>query len=338
MEQEHRTAMPELTAQNRIDDAALDALIAAHDGDMALLYLYRLRGDTDREGAARALCRTLQDIDAAEEKLRRLGLLPVSGRAPSDAAAPAAAPVGQPAGAPPAREDLAQKSAAPLPPAQELPEYTADEISRRSRGNSALTVIYQEAAQVMGKTLNGNDLRVLFGIYDHLGLPPEVIVELLHWCGELYREKYGDGRRPGPRFLQQEAYAWADREIMTLEQAEEHIRAYRQRKSQLEQIRCSLALPALSPTQTKDISAWLEQGFGEEAIGIAADRTLTNTGALKWNYLRKILQSWHERGLHTPQEIREKDPARSDAPAKAPEKPGSKPIDKDALLSILDKI
>ena len=82
----------------------------------------------------------------------------------------------------------------------------------------------------------------------------------------------------------------------------------------------------------------LDQGFGEEAICLAADRTLTNTGALKWNYLRKILQSWHERGLHTPQEIREKDPARSAAPAKAPEKPGSKPIDKDALLSILDKI
>lgn len=334
--------MPELNAQNRIDDAALDALIAAHDGDMALLYLYRLRGDTDREGAARALCRTLQDIGAAEEKLRRLGLLPAEDSAAAQAA-PSAAPSGRTVSTSPAKEEPAappEQAGAPLPPAQELPEYTADEISRRSRGNSALTVIYQEAAQVMGRTLSGNDLRVLFGIYDHLGLPAEVIVELLHWCGELCREKYGESRRPSPRFLQQEAYAWADREIMTLEQAEEHIRAYRQRKSDLEQIRGALQLSALSTTQARDISAWLDQGFGEDAICLAADRTLTNTGALKWNYLRKILQSWHERGLHTTQEIQEKDPARS-AAAKSPEKPGKsgeKPLDDAAWAKLLEKI
>ncbi len=299
-----------------ISPAELDKLIAAHDGDVALLWLYRLRnGRLDAEKAAGDLCRTLQEIRAAEEKLNRMGLAPAS---------PAPAP-------PEGRPEPA--------PAEELPQYTAEEIGRRSAGKPALQVIYDEAAQVLGRALNSNDLRVLFGIYDHLGLPPEVILELLHFCGELCRWKWGESRRPTPRFLEQEAYAWANREILTLEQAEDYIRFRRERHGDLGRIRESLGLRELSSTQEKDLNLWLEQGFGEEAIAIAADRTLTNTGTLKWGYLRKILQNWHEKGLHSPAEIAEKDPARSARSAKAPAPSrGQKPLSPEEWETILNKI
>ena len=170
--------MPEKPAENCISSAVLDKLIAAHDGDVSLLWLYRQRyGALDEEQAAQALCRTLQEIRAAEEKLRRMELLPEGG-------APA----------------LRQPPEPDAP--EELPQYTAGEISRRSAGNSALSAVYAEAAQVMGRALSSNDLRVLFGIYDHLSLPPEVILELLHFCGELCLWKYGESRRPSARFLE----------------------------------------------------------------------------------------------------------------------------------------
>ncbi len=58
-----------------ISPQAADRLIAAHDGDVALLYIYRLRtGCTGHEQAARDLCRTLREIEAADEKLSRLAL------------------------------------------------------------------------------------------------------------------------------------------------------------------------------------------------------------------------------------------------------------------------
>ena len=72
---------------NLIGASAADRLIAAHDGDVALLYLYiRRSGAADTEGAARALCRTLGEMEAALEKLGRMGLL---------ADVPAAMPAGQ---------------------------------------------------------------------------------------------------------------------------------------------------------------------------------------------------------------------------------------------------
>ena len=77
--------MPEKQAENCISSAVLDKLIAAHDGDVALLWLYRQRtGALDEEQAAQALCRTLQEIRAAEEKLRRMELLPEGGVLLSD--------------------------------------------------------------------------------------------------------------------------------------------------------------------------------------------------------------------------------------------------------------
>ena len=67
-------------------------LIAAHDGDVALLWLFlRQRPGSTLEDAARALCRTRAELEAAYEKLQRLSL-------PAVKAAPAAAPAVKKAG------------------------------------------------------------------------------------------------------------------------------------------------------------------------------------------------------------------------------------------------
>ena len=79
-----------------ISPQAADRLIAAHDGDVALLYIYRLRtGCTGHEQAARDLCRTLREIEAADEKLSRLALFDGGAHGASPApvqAAPAPVP------------------------------------------------------------------------------------------------------------------------------------------------------------------------------------------------------------------------------------------------------
>ena len=48
-------------------------------------------------------------------------------------------------------------------------------------------------------------------------------------------------------------------------------------------------------------------GFDCETLMDAYDRTVTNTGSLKWSYMNKIVTSWHEKGLHTLDEIAKHD-------------------------------
>lgn len=293
------------------DKSIAEALIAAHDGDVALLYIYLCcRGGEDLERAARELCRTMGEISAAWEKLQRMGLLPGE-RAFQDRPVPAPKPA----------------------PTEELPEYETEDLVRRSREDAGFSAIVTEAQKVLGHVLSSSDLKRLFGIYDYLALPPEVILMLLNHCVSI-----SQGRRPSMRFIEKEAYVWANREIMSLEQAEEYIRSSRRRREDMGRIKESLGIRGreLTATEQKYISSWLDMGFGEECISIAYDRTVTNTGALKWNYMNKILLSWHEKGIHNAAQLEEKEGRRKTAPTRT--NTPDKPIDMEALRAIVEKM
>ena len=181
-------------------------------------------------------------------------------------------------------------------------------------------------------------MKTLFGIYDYLALPPEVIMMLINYCVARCREQSTPEhtRRPSMRSIEKEAYNWVHQEILTLDQAEEYIRRQRERRDALGRAKAALGIHGreLTPTETKYISAWLDMGFDEDALAIGYDRTVTNTGALKWSYMNKIMQSWHEKGLHSAAEIESGDPRRRPQQSAAL----GKAIDMDELQSVLEKI
>jgi len=300
--------MPDKITDNSIFTGAADKLIAAHDGDVALLYIYFARHpNASAEQAACDLCRTLAEISAAQEKLERMGL---RGKA----------------------------AAVPAPvfsePEEKIPEYTSDDIKRRSDEDKQFSLILAEAKNLIGRPLNSVDIKILFGVYDYLALPLEVILELLHYCYELNHERYSGKRRLTVKFIEKEAYYWANHEIITLERAEEYISHQRGLWDDVAKIKALLGIHgrALTASEEENIKSWLEMGFEEEAISIAYDRTVTNTGGLKWNYMSAILRSWKERDLFDAREIEEKDG--KNRPADAP----GKKIDINELKSIYDKI
>ena len=305
--------MAERGTDNCISAAAVDRLLAAHDGDVALLWLWLSRhAQPDLESAARDLCRTRAEMEAAWEKLRRMELA-------QSAAAPAAPPAVSPAPIEPSRQ-------APADP----PEYTARDIVER--GDPAFTALVAEAQRVLGHGLSTPDLKKLFGIYDYLALPAEVVMQLLHYCAASSR-----GRLPSMRYIEQEAYIWADREILTLEQAEAFIAEQARRREESTAVAELLGIRGreLTGTERKYIQSWLDAGTPRELISLAYDRTVTNTGALKWGYMNKILQSWREKGLRSVAEVQEKDlPPRRREPAKQPDRPRNI----GQLLDALDKL
>ena len=78
-------------------------------------------------------------------------------------------------------------------------------------------------------------------------------------------------------------------------------------------------------------------GFPDEAISMALDRTLVKTGKLNWKYMDAILQSWHQKGLHQPGEIEEKDSfGRKAAPVRPAKK--DKPVSIEDIKGLVGKI
>ena len=318
--------MQQSASENLISQASADRLIAAHDGDVALLYIYLQRTGGDLEGAARELCRTMGEIEAAHEKLLRMGLI---GTLPAPSPAVPAEPP---------RTDMQQEMK--LPPAEELPEYRAEDIVRRSKEDDAFAAIVAEAQKVLGHVLSSSDLKRLFGIYDYLALPPEVVLELLNYCVSISCSPSGEGRRRlSMNFVEKEAFAWVHMEIFTLEQAEEYIQKSQQRRSDIGKISEALGIHGrtLAPSERRFVNTWLDMGFSLEVIELAYDRTVTSTGKLNWGYMNKILQTWYEKKLHTPAEIEANDPRRKPAKVKSAVKQ-DKPIDLDRLRAALDKM
>ena len=256
---------------------AADRLLGLRSGDAALLYLYLLRhGECDaRAAAALGLSASYADCMAL---LQKAGLV---NAVPGDEAPPK-----------PERPD-------------ELPEYTAEEITRRSDTDPVFQRLVNETSARLGKILTGADLKALFGIYDHLGLPSEVIVLLVSWCIRETKRRFGSGQFPTLRQIEKEAYIWANRELFTYERAEQYLKTRSARQTESAELAKLLGIydRGLSPTEEKYLTAWLDMGFGRDAVMKAYDRTITKKGELAWPYMNRILENWHQKNLHTVPEI-----------------------------------
>ena len=293
-----------------IQRAAAERVIASGNGDAALLLLYLCGTERVLElsSAAKALGRTEAEIASAANALRGMGAFP--------------------------------KSAQALPQPEELPEYAAEEITRRCKEDTSFQALVGEAQRRLGHILSGAELKTLFGIYDHLGLSTDVIMMLINHCSETFAKRYGGGRNPTMRYIEREAFVWANRELVTMELAEAYLKRREQQEQGREQVRRAMGLTerALSTSEKRYIEEWLELGFSPEAIEIAYDRTVTNTGSLKWRYMDSIIRSWDAKGIHTPKEIERLDRRPGEKRGRSAEPSGSSQADLARMEKLLEKL
>ena len=269
----------------------IDKLIRAGDGDAALLYLYILKtcGQSTTSEAAAALGKNAGGIATAMSVLSRLGLIKLSD---SDNAS-----------SPETQPDLTADSLAEEPQRRSLAE-----MKRELESGSVFFSLAEETQRSLGKILSPEELLRLFGIYDALSLPPEVILQLITHCITESRGR-SNGRMPSMRYIEKAAYTWEREGIFTLEKAEKYLKTLDALRSKRGEIRSALQIRdrEFSETERRYVDGWIAMGFHAGAVEIAYDRTLVKTGKLVWGYIDTIMKSWHGKGLHTAQEIQEKD-------------------------------
>ena len=265
----------------------IDKLIHAGDGDAALLYLYILKtdGKSTSEDAAAALGKTAGGIAMAMAVLSRIGLVKYD-------------------------EDTDdQRQDVPIDdPADEPHRSSLEEMKRELREGAAFAAVVEETQHYLGKILSPDELLRLFGIYDALRLPPEVILQLIMYCITESRMS-GGGRAPSMRYIERAAYAWEREGIFSLDKAEEHIKILEARRSVRGEIKRILQIKdrELSATESKYVDGWIEMGFDAALVEIAYDKTLIKTGKLVWGYMDTILKSWHNKSIHSAKDMLEKD-------------------------------
>lgn len=260
--------------QLNIEQQDIRKLLGAASGDVALLYLY-LHSGNDPQQAQQALHLNERSFACAMATLRQLGLW----------------------------QQEQQKILT-----GERPAYTERDVIGAMDTDKDFRDIYGEVQRILGRVLSTEELKIILSFQRYLGMTPDMVCLLVNYCKQRARQK-GSLRNPSLRTIEKEAYAWAEQGIDTMEEAAAFIRSKNQWDSKLGQLMQTLQIHGrkLTVTEEKYARQWLEMGFANDAIAIAYDRTCVNTGNMSWSYMNKILTRWHEEGIHTAQQIKDKD-------------------------------
>ena len=262
---------------------SIEKLIQTGDGNAALLYLYILKaqGRCTSGDAADALRVSSESITNSMAALARLGLINYNG--------PAVLPPGT---------------------GQSEPRRnSATELTRELGTGTDFSSLVEEVQRSLGKFLSPDELERLFGIYDTLRLPPDVILLLVTHCITESRSR-GGGRMPSMRFIEKAAYTWESEAIFTLDRAEEYLKALEERKSargEIKRVMLHTSDRDLSASEQRYVDSWIAMGFSADEIEEAYDRTVVTTGKPALPYINSIINKWHAANLHTIKEILEKD-------------------------------
>ena len=205
---------------------------------------------------------------------------------------------------------------APLP-AEQPPQYTQEDVMRRMEGDEAFAQLLREVERRLGP-LSTASLKILLELNEYLGLPCDVIYLLVNDCIACKEARFGAGRRPTMREIEKEGYAWARRELFSVQAVDEFLKKAQRRCSLYPDYMAALQMPARTPSpgEEKYIKSWLEMGFPPETVAIAYDKTVLKCHEFKWPYCNGILKKWHEKNLHTPQEVQSETAATGQAAEK----------------------
>lgn len=259
-------------------------LLAAADGDAALLYLW-LMGDSSLPCPLSPARKK-----DAEGVLARLGLLNDNSRAPLRK--------------------------------EERPVYSEESLTA-GLGKKEFSVLVGEAQRILGRILSTEELKSLLAIYDYLRLPQEVVSLLITYCVQRARNRGArmPSLRTIEKEAYVWADLGIDNVSAAIQYMQSMI--MKQSRSGAIARLLQITDRRLTSSEEQYVAQWIDWNFPDDVIALAYEKTCLNTGSLKWAYMNSILKSWQEKGLKTLAAIREGDGVKTQKPAAKGKAPGS---------------
>lgn len=177
----------------------------------------------------------------------------------------------------------------------EIPKYSIKELEIYQEKSNEVRELFSIAQNILGKLFTYNDLSTVFGFYDWLRMPIDVIELLLTYCAS--------NGHCSMRYIEKVAIDWADRGINTIEKADEFIKLY---NIQYKEIMKALGIASRQPIESEEkyMNTWLnEYKMPIDIIKKACNKAVIATGKPNFKYAHKILKSWNEKNIRTIKDI-----------------------------------
>lgn len=176
------------------------------------------------------------------------------------------------------------------------PVYSPKELELYKDNHDNINHLFSVAELSLGKLLSSNDLSTIFGFYDWLRLPVDVIEVLLNYCSE--------NNHRNIRYIEKVALDWAENNINTKEMALNHIKTFNKGYREiLKAIGQGNRNP--TPKETEYMDKWFnELNMPLNIILEACDKTIMNLGKPQFSYTHKILEGWAKNNVSTIEDIK----------------------------------
>ena len=175
------------------------------------------------------------------------------------------------------------------------------EIAEAMNNSPKMKMLFDETEKMFGRPLKGNEQQTIYQLSEHYGLPCEVSLMLVKYCVKIGKAT--------PSYISKVGEDWANDDIMTVQLADEKLRALEKQSGIEQKIGQAMGLSSnLSANNRNFIKIWaIDWGFSEEMIMLAYNKTIDNTGKWSFNYAHKILENWKKSGISTPQDAEKSD-------------------------------
>lgn len=205
--------------------------------------------------------------------------------------------------------------------AEEPPSYRPGEVGAILESDKQLSDMLALAQKILGRTLSYSAIEKLYGLYDWLGMAPELILRLLEYCAELGKKDM--------RYIEKVALSWHEMGIGTVAEAERYIERQSYKRTYLYQIQKEFGIAdrKLTASETRYIGEWYALGVPVELAAFAYDYSVTKTGRLAMAYINKVLQAWMQEGIRTAEQAQESLSRRSTAQPQAGKPKQSRPFE-----------
>ena len=181
--------------------------------------------------------------------------------------------------------------------ADELPNYTSTELAELLEARASVRVLIDEAQRILGKMFNPNDVNIMVGMLDYLGMNEECILLLLAHCKKIGKSNL--------RAIEKFAYTLIDKGINDVESMEAEICAMEAMYTFEGEVRALFGMKsrALTGKENKMLSAWLSFGYDINIVRMAYEITVNATGEASLPYTNAILEKWNANAWKTVEEI-----------------------------------
>ena len=199
------------------------------------------------------------------------------------------------------------------------------DIAMRISESEEVRTMFSEAQSLFGRTLGYDAQSSLLILYDHYGLPAEVIIMICSYAKTV-------GKQGSVAYIMKMGVSWSEKGIDSFEKASEKIARLENSDRLWTEFKTATGVDNPKPTskQSEFLEIWVnDYGFGIEMIHYAYEKAVEKKGSINFSYMNGILRSWHESGHKTVADVEEAEKLYAEGTAKksSTEKPAAKDFD-----------